>query len=310
MNGTAPWHFGPIVHQMADADPVTLVGARSALTGAALAIAVTLWPLGASASGHGPVFGMTTPTNAAGGWSLDLGVMGRIGDGDDGAMTRAMITYGVTEDVQLSVSAPLVFASAPFAPARGTAMMPGSGDFEVIGAWRFHRQGTAVGTRVESSAYAGLIVPGPQKPAGMARDLRRAPGFYSAVASGYASRSHYVWGGVGYTRFAERSGDQRPDLFSYSAVWGYRPPALRKEYPHWDWRLFVEMTGERSGSLRRDGAEHAGAGGHQVLVGPTALGIYKSYAIEGGVQLPVYRNVGARLQRETVRYAVNLSYFF
>lgn len=142
-----------------------------------LAAATAGLPQTAFASGHGPVFGMTTPTNAAGGWAVDFGMMGRTGDGDDGAMTRAMLTYGFTEDVQLSVSAPLVFASAPFAPARGTAMMPGSGDFEGIGAWRFHRQGTAVGTRVESTAYAGVIVPGPQKPAGMARDLRRAPGF-------------------------------------------------------------------------------------------------------------------------------------
>jgi hypothetical protein len=46
------------------------------------------------------------------------------------------------------------------------------------------------------------------------------------------------------------------------------------------------------------------------LLGPTALGIYRNYAIEGGVQFPVYRDVGARLQRETVRYAVNVSYFF
>ncbi|MBI4485274.1 MAG: hypothetical protein HY655_04620 [Acidobacteria bacterium] len=249
-------------------------------------------PQAASASGHGPVFGMTTPTNAAGGWSFDCGVMGRSGEGDDGAMTRGMLTYGFTEDLQLSASAPLVLGSGPFAPARGTAMMPGSGDFEAIGAWRFHRRGTAVGTRVESTAYGGLIVPGPQKPAGMVRDLRRAPGLYTAVASGIASRSHYVWGGVGYTRFAERSGDQRPDTFSYSAVWGYRPPPLRKEYPHWDWRLFLEMTGEKSGNLRRAGVEHAETGGHQVLLGPTALGIYESYAIEGGGELQLLLLIG------------------
>lgn len=267
-------------------------------------------PQAAVASGHGPVFGMTTPTNADGGWSLDFGFMGRTGEDDNGAMTRAMLTYGFTEDLQLSVSAPLIFDSAPLSPARGTAMMAGSGDFEGIGAWRFHRQGTAVGRRVESTAYAGLIIPGPQRPAGMAGDLRRSPGFYTAVASGIASRSHYLWGGIGYTRFAERSGDQRPDIFSYSAAWGYRPPPLRKDYPHWDWRLFVEMTGEKSGNLRRENVEHADTGGHQVLVGPTALGIYKNYAIEGGVQFPVYRDVGARLQRESVRYAVNFSYFF
>jgi len=267
-------------------------------------------PPAAFTSGHGPVFGITTPTNAAGGWSLDFGFMGRTGDGDDGAMTRAMLTYGFTEDVQLSVSAPLVLASAAFAPARGTAMMPGTGDFEAIGAWRFHRRGVAVGTRVETTAYGGVIVPGPQRPAGMVRDLQRAPGFYTAVATGLASRSHYVWGGIGYTRFGNRSGDQRPDILSYSAVWGYRPPPLRKEYPNWDWRLFIELTGEKAGTVRREGVEHLDTDGHQVLLGPAALGIYKNYAIEGGVQVPVYRNVGARLQRETLRYAVNVSYFF
>jgi hypothetical protein len=65
---------------------------------------------------------MTTPTNAKDAWAVDFGVMGRAGDGDDSAATRAMLTYGFTEDVQLSVSAPFVFTSGPFAPARGTAM--------------------------------------------------------------------------------------------------------------------------------------------------------------------------------------------
>ncbi len=274
------------------------------------AAALLVLPVWVSASGHGPVFGMTTPTNAKDAWAIDFGVMGRTGEGDDSAMTRAMLTYGFTEDVQLSVSAPFVFTSGSFAPARGTAMMPVSGDVEAIGAWRFHRQGTAVGTRIESTAYGGLIVPGPQKVVGRAHDLRRAPGFHTAVATGFASRSHYVWTGIGYTRFAGRDGDQRPDMLSYSVVWGYRPPPWRKEYPHWDWRAFVELTGERTGNLRRGGAAQGGTGGHQVLLGPTALGIYKNYAIEGGVQFPVYREVGARLQREHLRYALNVSCFF
>lgn len=283
---------------------------RSRAAAACCAAVLSLSPGPAFPSGHGPVFGLTTPTNAKGAWAVDFGVMGRAGDGRDGAMGRAMLTYGFTEDLQLSISAPLIFASAPFPPARSTAMMAGSGDLEALGAWRFHRRGTAVGRRVESTAYAGLLVPGAQRPEGMAGALRRAPGFYSAVATGVASRSHYAWAGIGYTRFAGRDGDRRPDVLFYSAVWGYRPRALRKEYPHWDWRGFVELTGERSGNLRRAGLEHAGTGGHQILLGPSALGIYRNYAIEGGVQFPVYRDVGARLTRETIRYAVNLSYFF
>lgn len=261
-------------------------------------------------SGHGPVFGMTTPTNAQDAWAVDFGLMGRVGETDDGTMFRTMISRGLTADVQVSASFPYVFDAAPFAAARMTGMMPGSSDFEVIGAWRFHRQGTAIGTRFESTAYAGLIIPGVQRPAGMARDLRRSLGSYTAVASGLASRSHYVWGGVGYTRFGENDGDRRPNVFSYSAVWGYRPPPLQKEYPHWDWRLFVELTGERSDSLRSDGRDMPGTRGHQIFVGPATLGIYKNYAIEGGIQFPVYQQVGSKLQPEKFRYALNFTRFF
>lgn len=261
------------------------------------------------ASGHGPVFTLATPTNGKGGWALDLGLMGRKGDEDLGAMFRAMLSYGITQDLQISFSAPIVFESAPLAPGRLTSMMPGTGDFEGIVAWRFHRQGADVGLRIESTAYGGIIVPGPQRGA-MLRDIKRAPGFWTAGVTGFASRSHYLWGGVGYERFAESDGDQRPDLVFYSLAWAYRPPAWRKDYPHWDWRLFVEMTGERSSKLRRAGHEMPGTEAHQIFVGPTTLGIYKNYAIEGGIQFPVFRDVGAKFQEEDFRFAINFSYFF
>jgi hypothetical protein len=262
------------------------------------------------ASGHGPVFSQATPTNAKGGWSLDVGVMGRAGSQDTGVMTRTMLSYGVTEDFQLSVAVPYVFSSAPLAPARTTSMMSSTPDFEVLGAWRFHRRGVRVGTRFESTVYAGLIVPGPQRPQGMLGNLARAPGVYTALATGVASRGHYLWVGVGNSHFAERDGDQRPNLFTYSTVWGYRPRAWRKDYPHWDWRLFAELTGEISNKVQMGNVRMAGTGAHQVFLGPTVLGIYKNYALEGGMQFPVFRDVGANFQRERFRFAVNLSYFF
>lgn len=282
------------------------MGKASLLIAAAFLGSLTL----ARGSGHGPVFGMTTPTNVKGGFSLDLGLMGRAGVRDTGTMFRAMLGYGVTEDVQISLSVPYVISAAPFSPARITGMMPASGDFEAIGAYRFHRQGTRIGTRIESTAYVGAIVPGVQRPPGMLGNLRKAPGIYTAVATGLASRSHYVWGGIGNVHFAERQGDQRPNVLTYSAVWGYRPPAWQKEYPHWDWRFFAELTGDDASQIRRNNQLMPGTGGHQVFLGPTMLGIYKNYAIEGGVQFPVYRNVGPAMQRERFRFAVNLSYFF
>ncbi len=277
-----------------------------------LSIVATIGSFGSTAlaSGHGPVFGLTTPTNGKGGWSMDLGLMGRTGRQDSGAMFRAMLGYGVTEDLQVSISAPLVFSSAPLAPARVTGMMPASGDFEGIVAWRFHRQGTAVGRRLESTAYGGIILPGPQRPAGMLRDLRKAPGVYTAIATGIASRSHYLWGGVGNVRFADSQGDRRPNVFLYSLVWGHRPPSWRKEYPQWDWRFFAEMTGENSAQVRQAGMRHAQTGGHQVFLGPSMLGIYKNYAIEAGVQFPIFREIGSRHQPERIRFAINFSYFF
>jgi hypothetical protein len=261
-------------------------------------------------SGHGPVFGMATPTNAKAGWSLDIGTMGRNGNAASAVMSRAMISYGVTQDFQLSFTAPYVFSSAPFAPARTTAMMSSTPDFEGIAAWRFQRQGTNIGRRFESTAYGGFIMPGPQRPKGMLGNLARAPGFYTAIASGMASRSHYIWVGVGNVHFVERKNDQRPNLFTYSAVWGYRPRSLRKDYPHWDWRAFAEMNGEIANKVLMQGVEMTGTGGHQLFVGPSVLGIYKNYAIEAGTQFPVFCDLGAGFERERFRYAVNLSYFF
>jgi hypothetical protein len=262
------------------------------------------------ASGHGPVFGLSTPTNAQGAWSFDVGSMSRAGvDGYEG-MTRARVSYGITEDVQVSLTAPYMFASQPLLSTRGSAMMSASPDFEGVGAWRFQRLGIGVGSRFETTVYGGLVVPGPQRLKGMMGNLKRAPGVYSAVATGFASRSHYLWGGIGYTHFADADGDQRPRILNYSLVWGYRPKPLRKDYPHWDWRGFIEATGENVGSIRVAGLPMPGTSGRQVFVGPSALGIWKNCAIEGGLQFPVYRNAGAAFEREKFRFALNFSYFF
>lgn len=104
--------------------------------------------------------------------------------------------------------------------------------------------------------------------------------------------------------------DRRPNTVTYSAVWGWRPPPLQKEYPHWDWRTFAEMSGDSSSKVRRGGQPMPGTGGDQVFVGPAALGIFKNYAVEGGIQFPVYRNVGAMQMQERYRFAINLSRFF
>lgn len=270
-----------------------------------LTIAPALW-----ASGHGPVFALATPTNVKGGWSLDIGTMSRIGFSGSGSMARAMLSYGITPDLQISVSAPIVFSSTPLLPSRVTAMMPATGDYEALGAWRFQRWDNGVGSRFETTAYGGLILPGSQTPSGLLGQLNWAPGAVGMITTGFASRGNYLWVGIGGEHFAESQGDRRPGMLMYSAAWGYRPKPFRKEYPHWDGRFFIEMNGEYSGRARHSGVLVPGTDGQQIFLGPTTLWIYKNYGIEGGVQWPIYRNTGAALPRERLRVAVDFSYFF
>ena len=46
-----------------------------------------------------------------------------------------------------------------------------------------------------------------------------------------------------------------------------------------------------------------------MFLGPTVLGIYKTFAVSGGVQFPLYRDTGPFFARERFRFAINVSYF-
>src|SRR5436190_18820191 len=258
----------------------------------------------AFASGHGPVFGYATPTNSQGEWSVDLGVTGRNSEAGSDTSVRAMLFYGFTPHLMWSVSAPAALSKAATTPSR---LMSGH-DFESDLSWRFHHNPSKVGTRFESTAFGGLLMPGADSSSRVMGQLKRAPGFTAGGATGMASRSHYLWIGGAVARYLERDGDRRPDVLSYSLVYGYRPPAWRKD-SGWDWRLFAEMTGERSDRIRHLRLTVPGTDPNQLFYGPSAMGIRKNYAIEGGVQFPVYRDVGMLLPKERVRWVVNFSYF-
>jgi hypothetical protein len=265
-------------------------------------------PCRAVAAGHGPVFGLATPTNPKGGWSLDTSLMGRYGDGG-GTMFRGTLGYGITENFKVAVSGPLVFHAEPFPLARTAAFTPMGSDFEGLALWRFHRRDTGVGSRFETTAVGGLLVPGPQDAAGPLKGLHSGVGGLAGIVTGIASRSHYAWAGVSYQRYSGSAGDRRPDLLSYTLAYAYRPRSWRTD-TGWDWRVFGELTGERAGSIRRAGMSLPDSTSNQVFVGPTTLGVYKNIAVSAGVQFPVYRNTGRIYGRERVRFALNFSHFF
>jgi hypothetical protein len=258
------------------------------------------------AADHGPVFGLATPTNPKGGWSFDLGVNGRSGTASN---LEAELTYGVTPNLKLAISGPVVFQPDAYPRSSVTTNTPISGDFSGLAWWRFQKRDFA-GKRVESTAVAGVLVPGPQRETGLYRDLHSGLGYLVGGVTGVASRSQYVWVGATYQRYAESKMDRRPDLLSYTAVYGYRPLSWRTDYPRWDWRVFGELTGERTGTLQRQRMELQGSQAKQMFLGPSLLGVYRAIGIEAGIQFPIYRDVGPLYPKERYRFAINFAYFF
>ncbi len=257
----------------------------------------------ASAANHGPLFGLATPTNSQGEWSFDQGVFARTTPFGSQASIRELLGYGFTPHLTLSFTLPLVVGNTPLPPTRIQA----GADFDSTLAWRFQHRATKVGTRVESTAFGGIVVPGPQSGFGSI-GLTNAPGLMVGGVTGRVSLSHYLWLGGTYTHFAEHARSQRPDVFDYSVVYGYRPKKWRRPPDKWDWRLFAELVGERSGSIQQWQAVLANTQAHQVFLGPSALGIYRNYTLGFGAQFPIYQNVESQFPKERLRVAINFSY--
>ena len=254
------------------------------------------------ASGHGPVFGAATPTLGRGGWSIDQAYTFRGGDDDTQQMFKTMVSFGITETVQVSVSVPIVMTDG-LTSSRMMSAMSSEREVETLLAYRFQRRTIGVGGRQESTLYIGGTVPTEAQRDGAAV----GPSVVIQAATGYASRSHYAWFGAGVQQFVEHSGDRQGSSRLLTVVYGYRPPPMRVEPGKPDLRFFVEATAENRTATEAAGIE-VDQGARTVFVGPTSLLVYKAIAVEGGVLFPVYQRFGQAQER--VRVAVNVAYFF
>lgn len=270
-----------------------LLACALALTGTALA------------SDHGPVFGYATPVNSQREFSFDTGFFGRHGSAGTQLSTGTGLGYGLTPHLTFNFLAPATFGSGNLPETR---ILPG-GEWSAGASWRFLHSVTSVGKRTESTASLALVVPGPQPDSGPLSTLHRSPGVAGTVATGFASRSQYLWFGGGYTAFPTRQNTRRPSTASWSAVYGYRPPALRRGANQWDYRGFAEFTGEHTTDLRLAGLTVPNSRSTTLWLGPSVLAIYKNVAIEAGVQGPLFRDVNTSVYgRESLRFGINLSY--
>jgi len=262
------------------------------------------------ASGHGPVFGAATPTLGRGGWSVDQAYTFRGGDdADSQQMFKTMVSFGITETVQVSGSVPIAMSDG-LLPSRMMSAMSSEREVEMLLAYRFQRRTIGIGGRQESTLYVGGTLPTESRRAG----LPIGPSLVVQAATGYASRAHYAWLGGGLQHFVERDGTQHGASRFATFVYGYRPPPMRVEPGKPDLRFFVESTVEDRAPTTTQPTSHptsgvsAPPGSRTAFIGPTSLLVYKAIAVEGGVLFPVYQ--GTDQPRERIRVAVNVAYFF
>jgi hypothetical protein len=276
---------------------------KATIAACSIVVVLVLGEPKVSASGHGPVFGAATPTLGRGGWSVDQAWTFRAGDETDSAqMFKTMVSFGITERLQISGSIPLVMADGR-EPSRMMSAMSSEREFEALLAYRFQKRTIGIGGRQESTLYVGGTAPMESDRAG----VPVGPSLVAQAATGYASRAHYAWLGGGIQHFLEHEGARQGDSRFVTFVYGYRPPPLRVEPGKPDLRFFVEVTAED-----RTATESAGVvvspGGRTVFAGPTSLLVYKAIAVEGGVLFPLYQRDNQF--RERMRVAVNFAYFF
>lgn len=271
-----------------------------------LFLGLALVPQARAQGGHGPVFGLATPTLPQGAWNIDVTLMSAA-RGDRAFMARETIRYGLTPDIQLNLSVPQLIEGiqAPLRTRIGT-MMGGMGDAELSIFWRPHVQYPGVGKRFETTLIAGALYPVVAERAG----LKVGPGIHAAAVTGYASRTIYAWGGGGYQHYFEKEGDRPGDLRYLSAVFAWRPPLFQGDYPRPDWRVFVESLAEFVGHDKVEGTKVEASGGERVFVGPTVLGLYGKWGIGAGMLIPVYQDYRDTATGEDARFTINLSYWF
>jgi hypothetical protein len=270
--------------------------------------ALLIAPRPVNAEGHGPLFGLATPTLGQGQWSSDTGLMRAANDAGKAWRAREMLGYGITEDLQLTLTAPIGRRDPlpNMANTRAGAMMGAMDATEVSVLWRFHRVAPAIGRRRESSLLLSVADGAELGRTGM----EVGPTLHAAVVTGFASRTTYWWLGGGVQRDVGQDHVEQGGLTYATAVFGWRPPAFRGDYPKPDWRLFVEAVAEHAGRDRLNGATLTNSGGKRLLAGPSVLGLFGQWGVSAGVLLPLEEQLNGVQPNTKYRAKLVFTYWF
>ncbi len=259
------------------------------------------------AQGHGPLYGLQTPTLAKGGVDFNIAAMSIGTEEDASYMLRYIWSYGINEDLQINLTTPTIISKSANPPrTRGNSNMPANGDIEASVWYRFFSNAFDVGKRFESTAILSVSAPTED----IRGETKVSNSVHGALSTGYASRKWYAWIGGGYQYYFEKDNEQLGDLPYASLVVGYRPNFFMEDYPKPDWRMFVESLIEFPGSNKFEGnVAPLSSRGKKIMIGPSFLGLYGAWGVSFGALFPAYQDIGAGLKKEKYRLSINISYW-
>lgn len=262
-----------------------------------------------AATGLGPVFGPGTAANARGQISSNTSAAIFSTSESSSLIIRQIFGYGITENLQTNISFPLtpVIDENENPPAARTGGIAGSyTDIEGSLMWRFHRNDVTIGSRYESTLHVSGSLP-LEKRRG---EVKAGPSLHAAAVTGYVSRTFNTWIGAGYQRYFSRGGDRIGDLPYLTAVAGYRPLSLNRDYPNADWLILIESIAEFPRRDRAEGIQITDSGGEKILAGPSVHGFFGRWGISGGILFPALQSLKGDQPKERFRMNLIVKYWF
>ena len=232
----------------------------------------------ALALAHEPIFGVGPHTLFEGGVAAEV----EVEFGEDGLTNAYELAYGITPDLTVTASVPLVFRSEA---SQGRF---GLGDAAVRMKWRFLRL-DSLGASDAVAFVAGLKLPTGaatgEVPLGSgSEDL------LAALTYGHEGRRWYWWADVRYLLTTPAGSLDRGDVFFYDAAFGVRPWLL--EYDEPDLVVLAEVNGRHIGVATRDGRVVPDSGADVVTAGPAIFFTYRNYALKAGISFPLWWSRG------------------
>ncbi len=243
---------------------------------------------------HNPIFGLGPQTIWRGGVGVGLEAEATKASGATEVKEQALhaeFQYGVTQDLTLTLAAPLTQRKSERGLVPGVGQVnrdaTGVGDVVVRAKWRFYHSFSG------STQYHAALIGGVKVPlANTGSDPPLGSGSTDFLFGGTVSRDgmrYYLWTSALVRANGEAFGRKRGNEYRYDAAVGIRP--WLPKFTAVDPLLLLEFNGVTAGRTVINAVRQAQTGGTVLAVSPGFWLTYRNWALLGGVKLPVYRQL-------------------